>query len=293
MPEIAVCIPVFIRTDKVIRLLQSVEKTEIGKVYIADDGEMTDKKKDVYSRDFRFDLEVFDLEYDSGVGEKRNILAKRPTEDYLLFIDSDMLIPKNYEILLDQIKSKPDIGFIAGMYMESDRLYTVASDFFIKNGTLHRDIRSNKQIETVAGAPMATFDFLPQVGILRKECVADYNWDPNYTIMREHADFFVGHWKQKKWKMAQSPSVYFPHFPGGNKEFNSHRHSSKKFHKSNKYFLNKWDLDGFTINNGKWIHTYPSPETQSKVEQLLEIYHDDGAGTAIKSVVRYLNNRFI
>lgn len=191
--------------------------------------------------------------------KKRRILAERPEEKYLLFIDSDMKIPVNYELLVEQVERRPDIGFLAGMYLEKDRLYTVASDLFIDDGTLYRDIREKKEMTSVAGAPIAEFDFLPQVGLLRKECAEDYNWDEEYTIMREHIDFFVGHWKETDWTMAQSTTVFFPHSPGGDEEYELNRNSNTKLENSDKHFLNKWDIDEFKTENARWIDTFNPP----------------------------------
>jgi len=291
MSDIAVCIPVFLRTNKVSTLLESVDETEIEKVYIADDGEMTEEKKTLYATDFAFELEVFDLEYDAGVGKKRNVLATEPDEEYLLFIDSDMEIPDNYHILHEQLEARPDVGFVAGMYLETDRIYTVASDIYIEEDILYRDIRTQKQIETVAGAPFVEFDFLPQVGLLRKECAEDYNWDSQYTIMREHIDFFVGHWENTDWKMAQSPTVFFPHYPGGDTEYISHRNSDEKYNDSDEYFCRKWGVTEFKIRNGRWIETYQPENKEGKIELLADIYRDEGVVEAARSVLTYVTRK--
>jgi glycosyltransferase involved in cell wall biosynthesis len=288
MSDIAVCIPVFLRTEKVSTLLDSINRTAIEKVYIADDGEMTEEKTELYATDFEFELEVFDLEYDAGVGKKRNVLAAEPDEEYLLFLDSDMEIPTNYHVLHEQLEARPEVGFVAGTYLEPDRIYTVASDIYIEDDVLYRDIRTNKQIETVAGAPFVEFDFLPQVGLLRRECAEDYNWDSEYTIMREHIDFFVGHWKHTDWKMAVSPSVFFPHYPGGDTEYLSHRKSDAKHDSSDEYFRDKWGVKEFKIANGSWIQTYRPENSEGKIERLADIYRNEGAVAAARSVFRYV-----
>ncbi|MGQ3412325.1 glycosyltransferase family 2 protein [Natrinema sp. LN54] len=288
MTDTAVCIPVFTRVKKVSDLFNSVEREGLEKVYIADDGEMTDEKRDLYSRDFDFELEVFDLEYDAGVGEKRRILAERPDEDYLLFVDSDMEVPSNYELLERQLEARPDIGFLGGMYLEKDRLYTVASDLFIEDNVLYRDIREVKEMETVAGSPLVEFDFLPQVGLLRKECAEDYNWDGEYTIMREHIDFFVGHWEHTDWTIALSPSVFFPHYPGGDQEFMSNRHSERKFEESDEYFCEKWGVKEFKKGNALWVDTYQPIENMGKLEHFAEICRNHGPIEAIQRTISFL-----
>jgi len=290
--DIAVCIPVFTRVDKLSNLLDSIEKEGIKKVYIADDGKLTEKKEELYSQTFEFDLTVFDLEYDAGVGKKRQILAMRPKENYLLFVDSDMEVPQNYAVLKKQLEERPNTGFIAGMYMETDRIYTVASDLYLENDVLYRDIREKKEIEWVAGFPLVEFDFLPQVGMLRKECAEDYNWDGEYTIMREHIDFFVGHWKHTDWKMAQCPNVFFPHYPGGNQKYMSERHSDRKYKNSDDHFCDKWGIKKFEKKNALWIDTYQPTSQKSKLDSLFDKYNNDGLTGVIMSISSYLISLF-
>lgn len=254
--EIAVCAPVFKRISKVEDLLESVEKTSLNQVYIADDGKNTTEKERVYNRDWGFDLEIFDLEFDSGVGEKRHVLAKKPEEEYLLFIDSDMKVPQNYEVLLDQLTARQEIGGVCGMYLEDGRIRTVSTDFYEEDGNLIRDIREKKDIQHIAGAPFVEFDFHPQVGLFKKECLMDYNWDNEYTIMREHVDFFLGHFKETSWVFGLSPQVYFRHYPGGSSDYESHRQSDEKYNNSDEYFCKKWGYDEFIVETNEWIDTY-------------------------------------
>lgn len=287
MCSVALCVPVFSRTTKVRNLLKSAERQEIESVYVADDGEITPEKEEIYNQDYNFGLKIIDLPFDAGVGKKRNELVRNSSEDFLFFIDSDMTVPANWEVLVDQLSERDDIGGITPMYLEESRTYTVATNLYEEDDTLIRDIRDKQSYEMAAGSPLYEFDFLPQVGIFRAKCVNDYNWDPNYTIMREHIDFFVGHWKNTDWAFGLSPSVYIPHFPGGDDFFTSHRESNKKFNESNQYFLDKWGYENFHIRNSGWINvTYPNiPD--SRTEKLKRIYKDSGTGAALRAIAEY------
>jgi glycosyltransferase involved in cell wall biosynthesis len=270
MEDLAVCIPVFERTAKTRDLLESIETTDIQKVYIADDGKDTPEKQKVYSRDWEFDLEVFNLDFDAGVGEKRNILAKKPKEEFLLFIDSDMKIPRNYKLLLNQLKARPNLGGVCGMYLEDGRVSTVSTDFYEEKNRLVRGVRERKNIEFIEEAPFIQFDFHPQVGIFRKECLNDYNWDKKYTIMREHVDFFLGHYKKTDWVFGLSPEVYFRHNPGGSEYYDSHRNSDEKRRNSHKYFCEKWGYDDLVIEQDRSIDTYiPKTDRSDKIRKRL------------------------
>lgn len=260
--SIAVVVPMFSRVRKLETLFRSAERFDIEKIYIADDGGQTDEKERLYSTDWDFELTVYDLPYDAGVGKKRQVLSTRPDEEYLLFLDSDMKVPHNYELLYRQLEKRPDVGGVCGMYLEPGRISTASSDFYEEDGTLYRGVRTRKEIETVAGAPYVQFDFHPQVGIFRKACFEDYTWDDFYTIMREHIDFFLGHWKQTDWTFGLCPEVLIPHSPGGSVEYRSHRESDEKFKRSDRYFCEKWGYDGLVIETDRWIDTYDA-NTQS------------------------------
>lgn len=246
----------FNRVSKLRTLLQSAEATELEKVYVADNGRMTANKEELYDSSFDFDLEVFDLEYDAGVGTCRRALSERPSEEFLLILDSDMEVPPNYRTLQRQLKRRPDIGGISGLLIENGRIYTSAADLYEENGTLHKDIRELKTVQEVGDAPFVEFDFIPQVGIFRQECLADYTWDEFYRTQREHVDFFVGHLKKTNWKFGISPEVYFRHHPGGGQDYNTHRRSQVKRGESKQYFREKWGYDEIRSHTHTWIDTY-------------------------------------
>lgn len=284
MTEVALCVPVFSRRDKLRKTLDSAEDIGISNVYVADDGEKTSTAP-VYKNDYSFELTVFDLEYDAGVGYKRNELVEVTNEPYLLFIDSDMEVPESYKILKHQLDSKPTFGAVTPMYIENGRLSTVATDFHEENNVLYCDIQNAKLIEEVDGYPFVQFDYLPNVGLFRRECLEDYCWDPEYTIQREHVDFYVGHWRETNWNFALSPSVYVRHYPGGGDDYLSERHSSSKVNASKAYFRKKWGYKSVEKQVDRWIDTYdpvvqdfPSPDSHKR---LFSVFNHNGiiAGT--------------
>ena len=295
MPDIAVCVPMFMRSSKLRTLLASAEHVGIEKVYVADDGEMTDAKEAIYATDYEFELEVFDLEYDAGVGHKRNVLGSEPAEPYLLFVDSDMQVPPNYETLHRQLESRPELGGVTPMYLEEGRISTVATDLYEEDGRLYRDIWERKEIESVADAPLVEFDFLPNVGLFRKRALDDYNWDSEYTIMREHLDFYVGHWKRTDWTFGLCPQVLIPHTPGGSDEYVSHRRSETKFQRSDEYFRDKWNYVEVVRGADRWVDTY-DPDLGDfppghPIERFRTVYENGGAIEAAKYAGSYLLSR--
>lgn len=249
MDRVAAGVKVFSRADKLRDLLQSLEGIDIGKVYVADDGKPSDKKSRIYNAEYDFDLQVIDLEYDAGLGYGRNEIVDRMSEDFLLLVDADHEVPTNVGILKDQLEASPELGGVSGMLLENGRLKASAHDLHEEGETLVRDIREEKQRESIAGHPVIKFDFLPNSALFRRECLADYSWDPNFVIGWEHLDFYIGHKLKTDWKFGVCPSVLFEHSPGGGETYLVNRKNREKLLTSKEYLLSKWDYDQIVWND--------------------------------------------
>ena len=68
--EVALGVKVFKRTKALERLLNSAKQLDISTVYVADDGDTSDRT-DIYDRSWPFDIQLIDLEFDAGVGAGR------------------------------------------------------------------------------------------------------------------------------------------------------------------------------------------------------------------------------
>lgn len=269
--EVALGTKVFKRTNQLEELLDTVPEF-VTEVIVADDGEKTEKKKSLYSDNYKFELTVIDLEYDAGLGYGRKKIAQNLEKDYILIVDTDHRIPHNIDIIIQQLETQPSIGGIAGSIIEPDhgRVWQNAADLYEKNNDLILD-RENKKVEYVADSPLILFDFIPNAAIFRKECLSDYCWDPNYVIEREHIDFYTGHWKKTDWEFAICPEVLFPHFPGGSDEYLNDRFNQKKRAESTIYFLKKWGYNQFIRRSGYWYDTGQKNQIeQNSVRQLIQ-----------------------
>src|SRR5699024_7974003 len=129
---------------------------------------------------------------------------------FLLIVDSDNKIPNNVTLLAEQLTARPNIGGIAGTMIEPEigRICQSAKDFYVDDGKLVRTVHHDeKEIEYIAESPFIQFDIVPNITMYRKECLEDYSWDPDIPIRREHADFYVGHWRKTDWKFGVCPEV--------------------------------------------------------------------------------------
>lgn len=288
MVEIAVGTKVFSRTEKLEGLLESIERANLGRVYLADDGDMTSDKEQLYARDFDFDLKIIDLPYDAGLGRgRKEIVDRLGEESYLLIVDTDHEVPENVRVLADQLAADETIGGIAGTIVEPNhgRVFQSAKDLTEEGDVLVRsaDLRE-KQIETIAGYSFREFQFIPNAALFRTACLDDYCWDPNYVIGKEHIDFYVGHWKRTNWRFGVCPSVAFNHYPGGNPSYQANRHSSEKKARSKEYFEEKWGYEAVRTDRSFWFDTEPIPQSTLR-RRLLRVYSRRGlTGVLRKSV---------
>ncbi|WP_083252694.1 glycosyltransferase family 2 protein [Haladaptatus sp. W1] len=253
MPEISLGVVVFNRTEKLKNLLQSVVETDINKVYVADNGKGSEEKKKLYNSNFSFELKVLDLPYDSGLGYGRHEIVKELKEEYLIIVDSDNTVPPNVTELVQLLESKPTLGGACGMLIESNRIYSACRDLYEYDGLISYDIRGDKKVN-FEPIPHIKFDFLPNVCAFKKECLDDYSWDPNYTIGREHIDFFTGH-LNTNWEFALCPAVQFGHFPDGPQSYMSKRTDPKRILADKEYYLTKWGYDQIVHLQPDWFHS--------------------------------------
>lgn len=278
MSDIALGVATLNRTDRLAALLDSVERTPIEKVYVADNGRETPEKEALYGRDFEFDLVVFDLEFDVGLGACRDhVVENWDGEDYLLVPDDDHVLTPDVVRLRDVLADDPSLGGVAGTVMEPDRgrIWQSAKDFTEEGDALVRSAaRERKRIEFVGGHPVVEFDFLPYPALYRRECVEDYAWDPQFEIGRAHVDFYLTHWKETDWDFAVCPNVFFEHYPGGDREYIEHRRDDDKYERSARRFREKWGYAEVAMGERYWFDTDQTERSVSA--RIAETYESEG-----------------
>jgi hypothetical protein len=253
MRDVALGVKIFKRANQLRGLLQSIKPTEIEKVYIADDGDITEDKELIYQDNYQFDITVIDLKYDAGLGYGRSEIFKKLDEEYLLIVDTDHRIPENISVLYNQLIERPDMGGISGLLFEAGGITAVCHDLYENEKILFRDTRNEKVVEEAHGYPLVEYDFLPNITMFRRECLEDYCWDPEYVIGKEHIDFYIGHMKQTDWNFGVNPNVLFDHYPdSGDEEYKMNRGNVKKLDRSKEYFLRKWGYKNIFLGQTRW-----------------------------------------
>jgi hypothetical protein len=250
--DIAVGVKVFSRVEKLGRLLSSIEPSPIDTVYVADDGEMTDEKTALYDREFDFDLTVFDLPYDAGLGQGRAHIVENLAEEYLLVVDSDHELLGDVTALRDQLEADDRLGGVAGLLYENENVVGTCHDLHRSGNLLVRTVPEPKEVRLVGGEPFLPYDFVPNAALFRRACLDAYCWDPEYVIGKEHLDFYEGHRRRTDWLFGVNPTVLFGHHPGGDSRYVENRDSYEKLQRSRRYFLDKWDYDRIVLGYTDW-----------------------------------------
>ena len=93
----SIIVPVFNRPDEVDELLQSLCEQTVRdfEVLIVEDGSQRDCKAVAEKYTGRLDVKYF-MKPNSGPGQSRNYGAERALGDYLIILDSDVVLPKGY-----------------------------------------------------------------------------------------------------------------------------------------------------------------------------------------------------
>ena len=106
-------IPVYNRPDEVDELLQSMTRQTLTdfEVIVVEDGSVRDCKNVCDSYAGRLDLH-YHMKENSGPGQSRNYGAERARGEYLIILDSDVVLPDSYlQSVDDELKARPADAF--------------------------------------------------------------------------------------------------------------------------------------------------------------------------------------
>lgn len=240
--SIAVGVPMFSRTEALTNFLESLPPY-VARVYVADNGEASDR--DLYARQWPFELEVINMEYNCGIGPCRAAIAEAVQEPYLFVADNDMELirPDDLRVLQRILEENPDVGAVSGWLKEGNTIRTGARNLHENGDTLIKNVRDSPEIETNP-VPFARFDFIPQAALYRTAIFDSYQYDPE-IFNSEHIDFFIGQMDADEWDFASTPVVLIEH----NREIDEEYRESKRG-------SNRVDYD---LMEDKWGYTTAVP----------------------------------
>lgn len=258
--SLGLCVPILKRTEKLRRLLESISGSYVDSVYIADNGD-TESRDDLYAASYPFDLEVLDLPYDCGIGEARAEAAAVSTEEYLMVVDNDMIVPDSVWKLVALLEADDLLGGVSGILSEYGDLRSGCCNLHEETllggqTALIQEIRDDPSVEWYNEIPLARFDKLTNATVFRRECIESYGWDPDLKDI-EHLDFYLGHKHRTDWEFGVCPEVVFRHFSGGDQDYEeTFRHGNdERQRRYRERVKQKWGYDRLIWGDSQWFGT--------------------------------------
>ena len=256
--QITVGIKTFLRTDRLKLCLESLTRHQWQEVIVADDGEIDEEREAMYEHyQSVLPFKLLRLEFDTGLAAGRNEILKHCNSEYILMLDDDQTVPDNIGDLKNILDEDPSLGGVSGIWIENNEKTCQAYCLKLKGKDVIReytkkDDRNNPTLYTSKGIRYKIFDFIPNSTLFRMACLNDITWDPFYKIDREHIDFYLMHKKAGRWKFAVAPDVEIGHHPQNNSSKYMGYRTGKRMERSQKYFLEKFDLNAVLVG-GKYI----------------------------------------
>lgn len=205
LTQVSIGIKTFLRDDKLFNTIQAIRDTlpEVQMV-IADDGDRTEEKDQIYA-DLRRDHHVvLDMSFDSGFGMKSNAIARQTFSPYLLVGSDDFdfrppSVRDGIEKLVD-VLDRTDISIASGRvrgpyeFMLEDKGDTIIE---------HRMV----YIPSVITPWYRECDLTVNYSLIKTDILREVKWDDDVKIGGgEHGAFFVDV-KRAGYRVAYVPGV--------------------------------------------------------------------------------------
>lgn len=169
---------------------------------IADDGEMSEEKREVYKSRTGL-MHIFLLPFDSGFGAKSNIIAGCCGTPYLLIGSDDFdfspaPVREGIERLTEVLDHTPRLSIVSGRVSNRPYEFALADEG-------HRV--QEFPIEYSEGMPYCPCDLTVNYSLIRQEVFQKVSWDDDVKIGGgEHGAFFVD-CKRAGFEVAYVPGV--------------------------------------------------------------------------------------
>ena len=132
----SVIVPVFNRPDEVDELLESLtgQTFKDFEVIIVEDGSERDCRAVAERYSAALDVKYY-VKKNSGPGQSRNYGAERASGEYLIVLDSDVVLPPGYmQAVDDELAAEPADAFGAPLVHRHPEGYILLDDEFFHHG---------------------------------------------------------------------------------------------------------------------------------------------------------------
>jgi glycosyltransferase involved in cell wall biosynthesis len=150
--------------------LESIRGNSPAEIVVLD-GKSTDRTQEIAQR---FTNKIYIS--DKGLGYLRQLGAEKATEDHIVYVDSDVIMPKGtIETMFDELKTN---GY-AGIHAQIQTIATTNYWEWARQEDLN--LQYNKPGKTLRDIPMMT-------SLWRKDIILKYKFDPFFVGGAEHSD---------------------------------------------------------------------------------------------------------
>lgn len=228
MSDIAVLIKTLGREDALLHCLRSVrdrlaDQGIAFRIYLADDGSVTDRKRREYGR-LRDEGHVV-LEFDRPVGASRarnELLDRTEAEPWILRMDDDFELTGETDLaaMRSVLEQVPELGAVADLERQVGHGKGVfsgqisdAQGFFERHGDLLvRRMLPPGAFEYERAGPLryARCDFTRNLLLLRREVFETVRWEERLPFAGEHEDFLL-QLHEAGWELAFTPDSIHRH----------------------------------------------------------------------------------
>jgi len=194
------------------------------RIYVADDGPVSDTKRALYDELREQGHVVLELEPDVGASAARNALVERSVEEFVLRLDDDFVVGPETHLgkMVRILERVPELGALADL--ERDRhgwkgapagcIREAQGAMEILDRTLHCRFLDHQHVrwEKVDGLRFRRAGFTRNFLLLRRAMLEDgVRWDDRLKIHREHADFMLQIQRHPRWELAFTPESVHVH----------------------------------------------------------------------------------
>jgi cytidyltransferase-like protein len=244
--RVAVLIKTFLREDVLTRTVAAVKKMMPCeyRIYIADDGTVSDRKAAFYQKLRDEGHVVVQLAYNSGISAGRNALLRIVNEDYVLLIDDDTCVstPASFKNMKAVLDADADVALVSPLLKREGgswfgpESYSKGLKLELQNGLLKRSPATG-DMRKVGEIQYRYADQVPNVFLAKREAFNAVRWDDRIKVEYEHMDFFLA-LKKTTWRAAvcfDAEGIHFISEPTS--EYNQARRTNPSA-----YFYAKWGI---------------------------------------------------
>lgn len=247
-PIITICI---LHYNKLPQLKQTIENIEKNtgfpfNIKILNQGYIDQPIKDYLSKlSERENIEVELCSRNLGCPAGRNKLLKKINTEYVMTLDDDIYLPKNWfkyiKSVFDTKSNVGGVGFL--LYSPEGELDSIGGRNIVVHNNVVKMIEPKVPVSSKENEVLQVDDLSGGAMVFRRGLLSEFNWDPNYFLGFGDLDKGL-QLKTSDYNFYVDTRVKAIHDKVSKKrratEYNKARRDYKEIRKSYVYFIDKW-----------------------------------------------------